>query len=292
MIPPRKQWCIQIDVTNACTRACSNCTRMTAHAREPFFMDRACFERACDALATFPTESDPDPFGRRKVVGIIGGEPLLHPEFGVLVTIMRRFLPNAAFRGLWTGVNWPLHRHADDVHRLLGGWSTSVSPGESGGYLNWNMHLPACIHQPVLVAIQDVVHDDARMWELINRCPLQEQWSATITPKGFFFCEVAGAMDMVFDGPGGLPVTPGCWRHDLAEYRGQIEQWCPRCGVCLPLTGRRDDEQQDDVSESNARTLRHLGSPRVLEGAIVPFSAERWEPPRDWEPLRYKRNAS
>uniref|UniRef100_A0A6M3XGA6 Uncharacterized protein n=1 Tax=viral metagenome TaxID=1070528 RepID=A0A6M3XGA6_9ZZZZ len=260
-------------------------------------MNPAQFAEACAALADFPTESEPDRQGRRKVVGIIGGEPLMHPRFPELVEIMCRAIPDPSHRGLWTGLDYhsfPKHRFAEAVDHLIGPHPTGdvmpVAPG-SGGYLNQNQHNTDCFHQPVLVAIQDVIQDEARMWSLIDACPLQEEWSGTITPKGFFFCEVAGALDLIFDGPGGVQVAPGCWAHDLAEYRSQIERWCPRCGVCLPLAGRRDSEGIDDVSRSNLEALRKLGSPRILAGDYVEFDPAGWQPPEDWKPLTYLRSS-
>jgi hypothetical protein len=75
----------------------------------------------------------------------------------------------------------------------------------------------------------------------------------------------------------------------LADYREQIERWCPRCGVCLPLVGRPDSERRDDVSPGNLGALEALGSPRVAAGEVVEFDTEKYEPPPDWEPLRYLR---
>jgi len=292
MVPPREQWCVQIEVTNACLRKCSNCTRLVAHCREPFFMTLPDFRRALEAVADFPTQSEPDRFGRRKVVGIIGGEPLLHPDWPILVDEMVRAIPEPSHRGLWIGRSLTATERAT-VHRLLGPQPTTTVepvPRGAGGYLNQNLHKRGmCCHQPVLVAVQDVIHDEASMWKLIEECPLQREWSSAITPKGFFFCEVAAAFDMIFDGPGGVPVTPGCWRHDIADYRDQVERWCPRCGVCLPLEPRHDYERVDDISESNLEVLLRLGSPRVLADEIVLFDPNKWTPPEDWRPLKYLR---
>ena len=290
MIPPRQQWCIQIDVTNACQRACSNCTRLLSHAREPFFMDLKTFDLACRALMAFPKESEPDRTRRMKIVGIMGGEPLMHPEFPRLAAIMGQFIP-IEHRGLWTGVRWSKHDLAPAVRYLLGKHpSTSTRRRFGAGYINCNTHTVRCCHQPILVGIQEVIHDQAKMWELIDACPLQRDWSAAITPKGFFFCEVAAAFDAIFEGPGGLPITPGCWRHDLADYRDQIERWCPRCGMALPLPSRLDSENRDDISPGNFEALAKLNSPRIARGEYVVFNAAAYDEYGDgkkWEPLRY-----
>ncbi len=79
MIRPSQQWALQIDITNACHLSCSNCTRLLDHARTRFFMSVECFERAVRAVKSFLYESEPCPKGsanegRRKVIGIIGGE--------------------------------------------------------------------------------------------------------------------------------------------------------------------------------------------------------------------------
>jgi len=279
MIPPREQWCIQIDVTNACVRACSNCTRMIGHARETWFMPVDAFAAAVNALARFPADSPPDRLRRQKVVGMIGGEPLLHPEFPELCRLMAEAIPDPCQRGLWTGLNWRSHRHAAIIDRTF---------PRPPAYINPNDHTGLVCHHPVLVAARDVLPAED-LWPAIERCELQEKWSASITPKGFFFCEVAGAFDTVFDGPGGMAVTPDCWTLDLDAYRQQIALWCPRCGICVPgLPKRRDSESRDDISQSNLATLQLLGSPRVAEGRYRLFEPCEYEPPdRAESPIHY-----
>jgi len=292
MIPPRKMWALQVDITNVCPSSCSNCTRLCPHQAEPYVMDLATVKAAFAALAEFPTDSEPDLYGRRKVVGICGGEPLSHPQFPEIVEIACQAVPQARHRGLWTSVDYPAHRFADAVTRLLGRPTDTVRPVpiDAGGYLNWNRHQrgASSMHQPVLVAIREVVRNEDAMWRLIDSCPLQREWSGSITPKGFFFCEVAGAMDWLFKGPGGMPITPGCWRHDLADYREQIERFCPQCGVCLPLLPRRDRDRMDDVSPGMIHALQETGSPRMEQGRYVVYNVDDWQPPEDWEPLRYR----
>ena len=70
MRSPMDMRIIQIDVTNACVHTCSNCSRMCGHHKKPFFMDFETFKKAVDSLDGF-----------EGTVGIMGGEPTLHPEF-------------------------------------------------------------------------------------------------------------------------------------------------------------------------------------------------------------------
>ena len=53
---------------------------------------------------------------------------------------------------------------------------------------------------------------DEKWIKLRDKCWIQNLWSASITPKGAFFCEVAAAMDMTLNGPGGWPIEPGWWK--------------------------------------------------------------------------------
>lgn len=318
MIQPQETWCIQIDVTNACHLHCSNCTRLLDHAKPRFFMSPECFERAVISLKDFPTTSAPCRQGRRKVVGMIGGEPLLHPKFPELVDIICRHIPQPYHRGLWTSKNWKEDKHpawgahAPQVYRLLGpqpgGDVRGPSHRHSSGYLNWNMHLDEMNvhHQPMLVSISDVVQDEQHKWELIQNCWVQREWSGSITDKGAFFCEVAAAFDQVFKGPGGLEPVPGWWKGEITfvpDERGvpqpqgpfaeQINTWCQRCGACLPLRSRRDKEDRDDISQSNFVALEALGSPRVKKGNVVLYDGTGYDEEKirreGWTPNKYIR---
>ena len=55
-----------------------------------------------------------------------------------------------------------------------------------------------------MVAIDDIIEDKKLMWKMIDNCWIQKQWSASITPKGGFFCEVAASLDYLFEGPGDM----------------------------------------------------------------------------------------
>jgi hypothetical protein len=236
------------------------------------------FAKVVESAKGFVTDSGPDRGAnppRKKVLAIIGGEPLLHPHFEQLAIIMRDAVADKRQRGLWTGVHWRQSRHADLI-------------ADTFGYINENHHEAPhqSLHSPVLVASKDVVADESTRNDLIDKCWLQKTWSSAITPKGMFFCEVAGAMDNVFDGPGGLPIEPRCWERPLSDFREQIDRWCPRCGIPLQLHGRLDAEARDDVSQSNLDALIAIGSPRIMDGEYVLYDPEQPQDRRDC-PWRY-----
>lgn len=289
MIPPSQQWCIQIDITNSCIKRCSNCTRLLAHEKKPFFMDLETFEKAVISVRDFPVGKDCR--GRTKVVGIMGGEPLIHPQFPDMVDIMCKHIPDCKGRGLWTCIDFRKgHKHKDKCAQLLGSLSANSNhKGRKYGYLNLNTHEPACYHQSLLIASKDVIPDEEERWKLINDCWVQIRWASGITPKGFFFCEVAAAFDMIFDGPGGLPLEPGVWKRPLEDFTYQMD-WCNYCSAAIPLTPRKDSDEIDDVSPTTLEMLKQVESPCIACGKYNLITEETLKKAKtDWVPYHYRR---
>ncbi len=255
MIPPREQWCIQIEVTNVCPKQCSNCTRLLRHTNNSFIMDTRTVSKCIEAAKDFPTKSPTSKSAPYKLIGIMGGEPLCHPAFQAVVSRLANVIPKE-HRGLWTGLVWQATRHASTIKEVF-----------DLQFVHNNLHTTPCHHSPILVAVQDVIADPTERQQVIDHCWLQQRWASSFSPKGYFFCEVAAAFDWVFDGPGGLPIEPGCWDRPLEDFRSQINEWCPRCGIPLQLKGRLDSEGVDDISQSNLEALQH--SPRVQQGKYM-----------------------
>lgn len=275
---------IQIDITNACNMRCSNCTRFCGNHEKAFFMDFDTFKRAVDSM-----------YGFEGVTGIIGGEPTLHPEFERFANYMREKYggPSGGERLLYPQKDFihNIHEREFDSEKLrerpdgshymkkhgAGLWSNM-----SGTYRKYyeviqdtfsvqylNDHLNPSYHQPGLFSRRDLGIPDDEWYELRGKCWIQNTWSATITPKGAFFCEIAGALDMLFDGPGGWKIEPGWWKRKPEDFADQLH-WCEICGFALEgRTFTRDSQEEtDDVSPTVYEMLEKTGSPKLKSGHI------------------------
>lgn len=236
---------IQIEVTNACNLRCANCTRFVGHHKKPFFMDLDSIVRALESLEGYPGG-----------VGLMGGETTLHPQFREICKIYQKMIPEKNRRQLWTsGYKWNEYKDIifETFHEQLITYNDHSDPDEG-----W--------HQPLLVAIDEVIEDKKLMWKVIDNCWVQKRWSASITPKGAFFCEVAAAQDHMFDGPGGWPVEKLWWKKTPEEFQDQVRRYCIRCSAALPIRRPNNHEPYDLITEGNARLLRKAGSPKYSEG--------------------------
>ena len=99
-------------------------------------------------------------------------------------------------------------------------------------------------HAPPFVAMQDVVPDESKRWELIAGCDVNQFWSSMICVfRGelrAYFCELAAAQAMLHqnepDYPDlGLPLTPGWWKQGMDAFGAQVRYHCHACGI--PLRG-------------------------------------------------------
>ena len=273
MRPIHENTVIQIDVTNACHLSCSHCTRFVGHHRKPYFMDLDTVRAAIGSLEGFP--------GR---VGIMGGEPALHPEFRSILGVLRELVPKDR-REFWTA-GWKWAEYKEDILETF--YKHRVA---------FNDHTqPSGRHQPLLVAIDEVVADPELRAILIDNCPFQARWSAAITPRGAYFCEIAAAQSWLLDGPDGYPIEPGWWRKEPHEFQDQVAEYCGRCSGAIPLPqysdgrGGRDGPTKDVVSPRNLELLRKAGSGKALRGDVevwkTPITADDLD--ADWDPRTFR----
>lgn len=245
---------IQIEITNACIHECSNCTRFCGH-QKPFFMTFDQFKTAVDSMVGYP-----------KMTGIMGGEPLLHPQFEEFCNYAVSKIPRMQL-GLWTCFPDKFKKYREVVVRTFGNI-----------FLNDHSR-PDIYHAPLLVAAKDVVQDEDLMWTFIDKCWIQNCWSACINPKGAFFCEIAGSMSILFNGSKGWDLTKDWWKKAPIHFHKQMIEFCPGCGGAFTLNRRISTEEIDDISESNLKRLKG-NSKRIDEGKYVMSDLKIYEKPQ------------
>lgn len=282
MRSPSEMGTIQIDITNACTLQCSNCTRFCGNHNKPFFMNYEDYKNAVDSLDGF-----------NGVTGVMGGEPTLHPEFERFVLyLQKKFGKRKRANRLLYPQNdfiWEIRRREiessvlrerPDGSRFIKTHGPGLWSNMSASYLKYyeliqdtfevqylNDHMNPSYHQPGLFSRRDLGITDEEWIPIRDKCWIQNEWSATITPKGAFFCEIAGALDMLFNGPGGWKVEKGWWRRTPEDFKDQLH-WCEICGFALSTFVRNAEEETDDVSPYVYEKLKVLNSPKLKSGRI------------------------
>ncbi len=272
MKSPKDMRIIQIDITNTCVFQCSNCTRFCGHHKKPFFMDFETFKRAVDSLD-----------GYVGTIGMMGGEPTLNPEF----ERMAEYLASKKPKKVSNKMLRPQKHFMDGIHDLEfdhtflypcgdgmrqtvdgpGLWATTL-----GNYKKYyetiqdciqyqalNDHSNAMYHQPALISRKSLGITDEEWPKIRDNCWIQNVWSASITPKGAFFCEVAASLDMLFDGPGGWEIEPGWWKREPKDFGDQLH-WCELCGLACETFMRNANDRVYDVSEDIHEKLCKIGS--------------------------------
>ena len=280
MIPIKDQWAIQLDITSHCIRQCSNCTRCLGHLKTNWHMSVDKFEYALKSTVGFLDQPD-DCQGRYRVIGIIGGEPLLHPQFSTITALMVALIPEKRRRGLWTGWKSRPGWVAKKPDWLA--WPHGQLCQDAYGYVNWNPHgnpYGASKHTPVLAASKDLIPDASVRHAMQERCWVQRIWSSAINIHGAYFCEVAAALDALYhNGANAMTVEPDWWKRDIPANQRSL---CDLCSAFLPLTPRWDREEVDDVSESAEAFLKSICSRRRMH-VITTFQADP-----NWQPERYR----
>lgn len=256
MIPIYRMPAIHIEVTNGCSLQCSQCTRFVGHHRKPFFMDLEMVKKAAKSLNGYSGQ-----------IGIMGGEPTLHPQFKEICELIQKHIPNRRQRSLWTnGLRWKEYKEI-------------IEQTFDSDHIIYNDHKDKEVgyHQPLLAAAEELLDDRELMWRLIGNCWVQWRWSASITPRGGFFCEVAAAQDHLFNGPGGYLIKPGWWDKNPNEFMDQVKRYCPRCSGAIPMERVSSHAEYDLISQGNAERLKNCGSPKFLQGKYKIFSKKLTE---------------
>lgn len=251
MRPLRDMDTIQIEITNQCTRRCSNCTRLVGHHRHPYFMDYGFFKSAVDSLIGYVNQSKNHPL----LIGIMGGEPLLHPQFEQFsLYLHEKVHPKNC--GLWTCFPKSESKYAELITNVYG-----------NVFLNDHSRADV-LHNPILVTGESLGLDVFERKYYYHHCWVQNYWSAAINPDGAYFCEVAAALRHTFGtyiadkSNIGWDMDKDWWKRTPQDFGNQL-QLCEFCGCSFPLLKRASTSNIDDVSKDMFNKLDLIASPRL-----------------------------
>jgi hypothetical protein len=182
-----------------------------------------------------------------QMVGIMGGEPLLHPQFEDICKMALSHFKREKL-GLWSAFPKGFEHFRETICNTFGN-------------IFLNDHSRGDIyHQPLLVSAEEVVIEPCEMYYLIDRCWVQNAWSASINPNGAFFCEIAAAWSLLLgedrEGATAWNPKPGWWWATPKDFREQIHKYCHRCGAAMPLKRRVSTDGKDDISPNNYELLK------------------------------------
>jgi len=142
------------------------------------------------------------------------------------------------------------------------------------------------------VASQEMIPHRGRMFMLISECWAQKSWSASINPKGAYFCEMAASLSMLFNGSSGWKVEPEWWMRTPKDYTSQVEEFCPQCGGPLPLHRRPSTDLVDDISPENLKRLqgrsKKIDAGHYVVSEMKPIPENCMEPMASYKDMNYR----
>lgn len=284
MRSPAEMDIIQVDATAACPLRCGGCTRLVSHLKKPYVMTPEKFAEALDSLADFDG-----------IVGMMGGEPTVHPQFEQLVDIMvEKRGPKAPLKNgrlPIADMNEYVHERLRDRTTRIGLWSSLGKKyyqhfekiQDAFGHQCVNDHMNPGQHKALLITRKEAGISDEEWVPLRDACWVQNTWSASITPHGAYFCEVAGALDAAFnDGKLAWPVEPGWWKRTPEEFGEQLSL-CEHCALALPnLPSNQANADIDLISPESLKMLEKIDSPSIRKGTYEVIDPQTLSQPREF----------
>jgi hypothetical protein len=275
MQPIPNAWCMQIDITNYCILGCLYCSRYNRHLRKDQrkHMSVEQIGKALDSLITWPTK-----------IGIIGGEPLLHPDFIKICEMIRGKFPQEKV-ALWTSGGKNYKNLLPIINRTF-------------GFVAYNEHnvdqLKTCKHQPLTVAIKDVIQNKKLRRTLIDDCWVQRTWCPTINHYGAYFCEVAAAQDVLLnEGQHAWSVVPRWWDKVPSQFQDEVNIFCDNCGMAIPMEREFITKRTEKFSPSILKEFREKNLLKSADKDIDLFNHQFTKEEiinniRTWTPGNYR----
>lgn len=290
MKPLTEKGVFQIEITSACDlRNCSDCTRLLTHYdRVNMSVDN--FKRAVASME-----------GYTGVIGVFGGNPCISKDFETISRVFAQMVPNKAQRGLWTN---NFNGHGAMIKETYGYLNLNVHDNEKNaaemekagtGWPIWGRQKKSW-HSPVMVAVKDVIKDEAEQWRLIEDCDVNKSWSGICVQsrdggvKGYF-CEIASSFAHMYgDYSDGIDVYPGWWKLPITgpEFQAQINKRCTGCGIPLKLKGHLDLDFIDDVSATHQARVELTFSAKNKGRKLAMYTGgqEHVTSPTDYQRIR------
>jgi hypothetical protein len=217
-------------------------------------------------------------------IGIIGGEPTIHPQFKEICELLLDYNPGSKY-GLWTTGGKGYQKHFELIKKTF------------PNFVAYNEHdenqQNVCRHQPATLAIDDIVQDEELKKSLIDNCWVQLNWCPSIGEKGAFFCEVAYAIDTIMDGPGGYDVEPRWWLKRPADFADQVKRYCGRCGMAVPFTRQLLKDKRELMTRGNYDLYKLLNLPcmgddevEIFDEKLTKKDIEKFR--HGWDPRNYR----
>lgn len=272
MRPLRDAWVLQIEVTSRCSRRCVQCTRL-CHHRQP--IDH--WQLSPAELSSILVELRQHWQGK---IGIIGGEPTIHPEFpGLCEAVAMEWTGHGRWAGLWTAGGAAFNRHRALVNSSFSWVAMNDKRGD------------ACLHQRLFVASRDAVPDATLRRQIQDSCWVQRDWAPTVAPTGVWFCEVAASISKVlWPDKRGWSLSEPWETYGAAEYESQ-RQACEWCGMCLPQKRDHIDGTEEFASRSWMDELGTGRHHRPYRLTLSDLRIDTWNQfislAHDWRPGEY-----
>lgn len=238
-----------IVITNVCNLTCGGCHQNCGNFSKEklWFIDPADFEsyinilKKEDNLLNFPNKN----FITK--ISIFGGEPTLHPQWNLLLSIMKNH-QNVLFRVSTNGrllkdienpypllpLNVATLKHIKDIEKSQNQPDTNifyiVDPKTEEKINNTSFI-------PTFIAPIDVYPKKSKhffWYKAQEKCEIWKNCSASIYNKKAYFCEVAGAMDhMFYNGTKGWDINEKPFNKSIKEIEEQASHFCYRCAWCI-----------------------------------------------------------
>ena len=246
-------------VTNYCEKTCVYCSRYRRHLRKDqfFYMDLDQIEAGLATL--LPNRKSARPWPNR--IGIIGGEPTIHPQFKQICQLLQRYGPREKF-GLWTYGG----KAFEECRSLI---------DQTFDFLAYNPHteeqMKVCQHQPLTVASGEAVPDQNLRSTLIDRCWVQLTWCPSIAKDKAYFCEVGYALDNLLGLDAGWKLSPEWFMKEPKRFADQIAAYCQLCGMAVPMERAYMVQRKELVTPKLLKRMRDLGLARTSSKWVQVF---------------------